>query len=449
MRRRTPDRAGVKRALATALRRALIAYARRPSRGAADAPPQVTILLVSAWGMGGTIRAAHNLAGYLADHRDVEILSVFRKRENPFFGEFPPGVKVTALDDLRPKHQDTGLRGLVHRTLRRLPSVLVHRAERYADDHFNLWTDIRLAQELRLRRGWLIATRPGLNLIAAQTAHEGLLTIGMEQMHLLHHAKGLRRAMPTWYPRLGAFVVLTDGHKEQYDKLLRRQARVDVIPNTVRPLPGAKADLGAKTIFAAGRLVDQKGFDFLLDAFAPVARDHPDWRLRICGKGQRRPDLLAQIERRGRGAQVSLEPPAQRIGEDMAAASIFALSSRFEGFPLILLEAMSKEMAIVAFDCPTGPGEIVDDHRNGLLVPAEDVEGFSRALREMVEDEELRRRCAPAAGATAQQYTMEAIGPRWDALLDDLDDARDYAGGDGAAGASADGAATGAVAASR
>ncbi len=408
-----------KHLVAAVVRRLLWAYARsRPRRD--DAPEQVTILLVSAWGMGGTIRAALNLAGYLAPHRDVEILSCFRKREESFFGAFPPGVKVTALDDLRPKHQAAGARGLLHRTLRRLPSVLVHRAERYADDHFNLRTDLRLAQELRRRRGYLIATRPGLNLIAAQTAHDGLLTIGMEQMHLLHHAKGLRKAMPLWYPKLDAFVVLTEGHREQYTKLMRGQGRVDVIPNTVRPLPGAKSDPAAKEIFTAGRLVDQKGFDLLLEAFAPVARDHPDWRLRICGKGMRKRDLTEQIERLGLGGQVSLEPPAQRIGDDMAAASIFALSSRFEGFPLILLEAMSKEMAVVAFDCPTGPGDIVEDRRNGLLVPEKDVEAFGAALRAMIEDDELRRRCGPAAGETARSYTMDAIGPRWDALLDDL-----------------------------
>ena len=99
---------------------------------------------------------------------------------------------------------------------------------------------------------------------------------------------------------------------------------------------------------------------------------------------------------------------------------MFVLSSRFEGFPLILLEAMSKGMGIVSFDCPTGPADIVDDHRNGLLVPHEDVEGLARAIREMVEDEELRRRTAAAAIETAQQYTIEAIGPLWLELLEGL-----------------------------
>ncbi len=104
----------------------------------------------------------------------------------------------------------------------------------------------------------------------------------------------------------------------------------------------------------------------------------------------------------------------------MAQASIYALSSRFEGFPLVLVEAMSKGMACVAFDCPTGPGDIIDDHRNGLLVPAKDVEGLTAALMEMVEDEELRRRCGDAALETAREYTMAAIGPKWDEMLQAL-----------------------------
>jgi glycosyltransferase involved in cell wall biosynthesis len=111
----------------------------------------------------------------------------------------------------------------------------------------------------------------------------------------------------------------------------------------------------------------------------------------------------------------------------MANASIFALSSRFEGFPLILLEAMSKGMAVVSFDCPTGPGEIIDDHRDGLLVPPRNVEAFAAGLRELIEDEGLRRRCGAAAVATARGYTIDVVGARWDALLDRL--WRERAGG--------------------
>ena len=215
-------------------------------------------------------------------------------------------------------------------------------------------------------------------------------------------------------------MVLTDQDKAAYAELLDGNLPLRRIPNTVRPLPGAKADLAAKTVYAAGRFRYQKGFDLLIPAWAETARAHPDWRLRLRGSGRLKSRLEELIAARGLEDSVTLEGPAEDIGSDMAEASVFVLSSRFEGFPLILLEAMSKGMAVVSFDCPTGPADIVDDHRNGLLVPHEDVEGLSRALREIVEDEALRRRTAAAAIETARQYTIEAIGPLWLELFEAL-----------------------------
>ena len=414
----------IRRPLMVPLRKALVAYARRgPQQADPGQDEKVTILLVSAWGMGGTIRAALNLAGYLAQEREVEIISLFRRRDEPFFGEFPPGVTVTALADERESHRPPGLRGVLYRILHARSSVLVHPWDRAAV-FYNLWTDFQLAKALRGRRGYLIATRPAWNLLAAEMANPGLITIGQEQMHLMHHVKPLRRAMPRWYPKLDAFVVLTDEHKVRYDKHLKRGTRVLPIPNTVREMPGAKADLSAPTILTAGRFVYQKGFELLIEAYAPIARDHPDWRVRICGHGHLKERYENLIERHDLGQFVSLEPPAQDLPGEMEKASIFVLSSRFEGFPLILLEAMGKEMAVVAYDCPTGPGEIVDDHRNGLLIPPKDVAALSAGIREMIEDEDLRRRCAPEAGRTSANYTMAAVGPRWDALLSELRQAR-------------------------
>ena len=116
----------------------------------AGAERRVTILLFSAWGMGGTIRTVLNLAAYLANRYEVEIISVTRSREDPFFGEFPPGVKVVALDDKRLGTPNTGLTGATRRLMGACPSVLVHPSERWAD-YFSLWTDVRLARRLRRR----------------------------------------------------------------------------------------------------------------------------------------------------------------------------------------------------------------------------------------------------------------------------------------------------------
>jgi glycosyltransferase involved in cell wall biosynthesis len=313
---------------------------------------------------------------------------------------------------------------VVPRLLISLPSVLVHPSERRASE-FNLRSDVRLARKLRRQSGFLLGTRPGLNLIAAELSPPGMILVGQEQMHLRYHNRALRKTMKRLYPRLDVFTVLTEGAKRDYDEHLNGGGvRLVRIPNTVRDLGERRADLDAKTVFAAGRLVGQKGFDLLIPAFGRVAAEHPDWRLKICGRGRLQKQLQALIKDHGLGDVVTLAPPATDMGYELERASVFALSSRFEGFPLVLLEAMSKGTAVVSFDCPTGPADIVGDHRNGILVPPEDVDAFAAGLVEMVEDEELRRRCGAAAIDTARAYRMDAIGPLWERLFTELSEAR-------------------------
>jgi len=378
-----------------------------------DDARRLTIFLWTAWNMGGTIRAAFNLAEYMqARGWQVDIISGVRDRDEPFFGTFPAGVTVFNLDDRRK-------RGPLRTFLRSRSSVFMPEADR-AVTSFSLWSDIQLVRRLRRRSGILVGTRPGVNLMIGQLQAPGLRAVGLEQMNFGSHMRGVRRAIRRGYHRLDALVVLTEQDRAVYDELLNGAVPLYRIPNTVRPLPGTKADLGAKTVYAAGRFRRQKGFDLLIPAWAEVAREHPDWHLRLRGRGklqQRLEDLIAE---HGLEDSVVLEGPAEDIGADMAESAVFVLSSRFEGFPLILLEAMSKGMGVVSFDCPTGPADIVDDHRNGLLVPAGDIEGLGRAIREIVEDEALRRRMAAAAVETAQEYTIEAIGPQWEALFAEL-----------------------------
>ena len=131
--------------------------------------------------------------------------------------------------------------------------------------------------------------------------------------------------------------------------------RVACIPNAVPELPGPQAALDNKVVVAVGRLTRQKGFDLLIRAFAEVVRTQPDWTLRICGAGRSAGRLERIIGARGCTTTCCLLGPVEHIEEQMARASVFALSSRFEGLPLALIEAMSKGLPVVGFDCPTGP----------------------------------------------------------------------------------------------
>jgi glycosyltransferase involved in cell wall biosynthesis len=379
----------------------------------------VLIVLMNAWGMGGTIRTVHNLAGHLAKSHDVEIVSVFRRRKKPFF-EFPAGVEVSALDDRRPGEAPPRFRFL-QRSLRACPSVLMHPADA-ASGECNLLVDLLLARKLRRQSGFLIGTRPGLNLIMAELSPPGLITIGQEHMHLRAHPLPLRWAIKRRYPKLGSLAVLTEADVREYEALLggrARQLRPVRLPNAVGDLGGEAANLGSAMVLAAGRLTPQKGFDLLVRAFTRVSQAHPDWRLRICGDGRQREILERLVGERELTGIVEL-PGRRDLAEEIAQASIFVLSSRFEGFPLVLLEAMSRGMAVVSFDCPTGPSDVIDDRRNGILVPAGDVGGLANGIVELIEDEELRRRCSAAAIETARAFTIEAIGARWEGLLAEL-----------------------------
>ena len=351
--------------------------------------------------MGGTIRTTFNLAGYLARDHDVQIVSLRRARKQPFL-DFPDGVSVVALG-AKPS---------------RLPSLLVHPYD-YAYPKASLRTDIALLRWLRaLGPGdVVIGTRPAFNLVAARLAPPGVVTIGVENMNFHSHRPPLARDIRRFYGGLDALVVLTADDERDYGGLAPLVRR---IPNALPPLDGGVASLDSQVVVAAGRLTGQKGFDLLIRAWASVAREQPDWKLRIYGGGPLKGSLEALISELGLGSSVSLMGATKQMGEELARGSVFALSSRFEGFGMVLVEAMSKGLPVVSFDCPRGPSEIVSDGVDGLLVPAEDVDGLARALLSLMGDASRRRAFGEAALEKSRRYSVEEIGARWDELLESL-----------------------------
>jgi len=376
--------------------------------GAPDGFEGVRILLMHAYGMGGTIRTCLTLAEHLAKHGPVEVISIVRSRDEPFF-PFPEGVTVTVLDDRR-----GGWR-------RGLPSLLVH-----PDDHtfakLSLRTDLELLKRLRhMRSGVLVTTRPGFNVLAARHAPKELTVVGQEHMNIASHLPGLTHDIERSYGRLDALAVLTDADRADYARMLAGSpTRVEQIPNAVPELAGGTADPASPIVVAAGRLTPQKGFDLLIPAFRAVVDEHPEWQLRIHGAGPQRPELRRLVAEHDLYSNVFLMGPTAQLGEALAQGSIFVLSSRFEGFGMVIVEAMSKGLAVVSFDCPRGPSEIISDGADGVLVPELDVAALGRAISDLAGDPDRRARLGQAAIQTARRYDREAIGERWDALLSKL-----------------------------
>jgi len=324
-------------------------------------------------------------------------------------------VAARALDDRRRPARGLG------RLLAALPSVLVH-PDDYAYPFCSLRTDVALARTLRgLDGGVLVATRPAFAALAARLAPPGVATVGWEHMNFHAHRPGLAAEVRRTLGRLDALVVLTEDDRRDYGALaVAGRPRVVRIPNAVPRLGGGVSDLRAPVVAAAGRLLTQKGFDLLIEAFAQVAERRPGWQLRIYGAGSEGPALRHLVVERGLSERVLLMGATQHLGEALAQASLFALSSRFEGFGMVIVEAMSKGLPVVSFDCPRGPSEIIEPGVDGLLVPPEDVDALAAALVELIDDEDARRRMGAAALRKAARYDMAAVGARWDELLEAL-----------------------------
>jgi len=375
---------------------------------------RIRILLQNAYGMGGTIRTALNLAGHLAARYDVEIVSVIRNVERPFFA-FPPGVTVITADDR------TVRRGPAARLLSRFPSVLTPRRDVTAPS-VSLWTDLCLARTLWSgREHVLIGTKPVHNMLIAEVAPRSVIKIGQDHMNLTAYKPWLRAGIARSYPRLDLLTVLTRASLEAFAELLGgERPRIVQVPNAVPELNGGPADLDRKVIITAGRLTWQKGYDMLVRAYAQVAPHHPDWELRIFGSGPRHEQIKALIDEHDLHEHVRLMGRSTDLGVELAKASVCVLSSRFEGMPMVILEAMSKGLPTVAFDCPTGPAELIAHEVNGLLVPPKDVDALAATLRRIIADEELRHRLGEQARRAAEAYALPVIGARWEELIEEV-----------------------------
>ncbi len=174
-------------------------------------------------------------------------------------------------------------------------------------------------------------------------------------------------------------------------------------------------ELPPRFIVAMGRLVPLKGFDMLLEAFSRCERD--DWSLVILGEGEDRPRLEHLVKKFNLEQRTLLPGRVAEPSLILRRAGIFVLSSRYEGFPMALVEAMACGVAVLSFDCPTGPSDIIRDGEDGILVPPEDISALTGAMTWLMDDERQRHRLATRAPEVMERFCVEKVMDQWDALL--------------------------------
>lgn len=360
---------------------------------------------------GGAERVTSTLAHHWANEGwDVVVVTV--APEDRDFYELDPRIERIALDmAIQSRHPG---QALVHnlRRIRALRRIL--RQEK---------PDVSVA---------MMATANATLAVAGRLA--GVATIGSERTYppalpLGRIWEWVRRRT---YPLLDGLVAQTEASADW----LRQHApakTIRVIPNPVDyPLRGhepriAPADVrgslpGPRTLLAVGRLGEEKRFDRLLAGFAKVSGKHADWSLVILGQGPMRDALMRHAVDLGIADKVALPGAVGNVGEWFEAADLYALTSRFEGFPNTLLEALAHGVPAVAVDCETGPREIVRHEEDGLLVPRDDPDVLAAALDRLMGDAGLRARFAERAVEARERFAVERIAGEWEGLFGALMD---------------------------
>lgn len=227
------------------------------------------------------------------------------------------------------------------------------------------------------------------------------------------HNRQLDKYNRTIERRSDAIVALTRGDAAEWKK----KENVFVIPNMIKEMPERQSSCEAHRVVSAGRLIYQKGYDLLIEVWSMVYKKHPDWRLDIFGEGEEKTRLSASIKQFGLEGSITIHPFTQDIFYEYINSSIYALPSNYEGFGLVIIEAMACGIPCVAFDCPYGPSEIVADKVNGLLVENNNIKQLAASLNFLIENPQLRVEYGKKGRESAHRYLINNVMSMWNHLL--------------------------------
>ena len=374
---------------------------------------KIVYCIQSTHNSGGMERVLTRKVNYLAQAgHEVSIITFDQQGRKPFF-ELHPKINCYDLSIPYKQHQKPGL-------LNRL--ALYARLPRLRRLHRS-----RLEQLLLKLRADIVVSmlnEEAYFLPSMQDGSKKVLEFHFSQYSGLQDLrKGIWRLIDGWRKKkeerlarsFDRFIVLTHEDATLWGSL----PNLRVIPNPLPFYSDSPSDCSAHQLLAMGRYDEQKHFDLLIDLWAQLAPEYPDWRLVIAGDGKLRPELTAQVERLGLKS-VELMRPTHQVQELYRASSIYTMTSRYEGLPMVLIEAQQMGLPIVSFACPCGPRDVITDGVDGYLLEVGDHEGFIQALHRLIDSEAERQRMGAAARIASERYDLEHIMKSWLALFDEL-----------------------------
>lgn len=241
---------------------------------------------------------------------------------------------------------------------------------------------------------------------------------------LQYGRKGLWRIADRWrnfldriyVSKFDRFIVLTEEDSKYWGNL----HNMEVIPNARTFETDKCADMSCKTVIAVGRLTFQKGFERLIEVWKLIHPEFPDWNLKIVGNGEEKANLKALVQKYGIENSVTFIESSGSIEDHYISASIITLTSRYEGLPMVLLEAQAVGLPAVSFRCKCGPADILSDGKDGFLVKEGNIEEFTEKLRLLMSDTTLRKKMGKSALESSARFSEQRIMNRWIALFGSL-----------------------------
>lgn len=248
----------------------------------------------------------------------------------------------------------------------------------------------------------------------------------LHQSKLFHHQynrsglMGLADKVRAWMDerlvrKFDRFVVLTQEDMQMWGEM----PGIRAIPNAANFIAEKYSDCSAKRVIAVGRLDYQKSFDRLIQVWEKVHQQMPDWRLDIFGQGEWQEMLQGMIDERGLQETVKLNGPTKNIGQEYSESSMIVMSSHYEGFPMVMIEAMACGLPAVSFDFKCGPRDIIKEGENGLVVKDGDIDGLAKAMMTLMRDDELRRKMGENAKRVVETFSEAKVMDKWVRLYEE------------------------------